>query len=141
MHAGTMMLTRKQFLGSLVGLGAGALVIGCSDDGGSPEPTIDAPKAPGDAPSDAPAHDAPPMNTCSSTTAQIGTNHGHSASVPATDVAAGVEKTYDIQGTSGHPHTVTITAAMFAMLKAGQTVTATSSNDAGHTHSVTVRCV
>lgn len=139
------MMTRKQFLRSLAGLGAGALVIGCSKSDGSPEPSVDAPsQTPIDAP--APTVDAPTTNpdaamtTCASTTTMIGTNHGHTGMVPAADVAAGVPKTYNIQGASGHPHTVTITAAMFAMLKAGTPVMATSSNDAGHTHAVTVTC-
>jgi hypothetical protein len=76
--------------------------------------------------------------TCSS---NIGTNHGHSLEVPAADVADGVEKTYNIQGTSQHPHMVTITAADFTTLAGGGTVQKTSTNDNGHTHSVTVTCV
>ena len=137
------MMTRKQFFRSLAGLGVGAVVIGCSKSDGSPEPTIDAPsQTPVDAPKliDAPNPDAPMTNTCASPTTTIGTNHGHAGTVPAADVMAGVQKTYNIQGASGHPHTVTITAAMFTMLKAGMPVTATSSNDANHTHAVTVTC-
>ena len=48
--------------------------------------------------------------------------------------------TYDITGTSTHPHTVTLTASHFAALQADQTVTVTSSTDDGHAHEVTVQC-
>lgn len=130
------MMNRKQFLRSLAGLGVGALAVGCSNSDGSPEP-VDAPPAMPDAPMMNPEAG---MTTCASTTTTIGTNHGHVGMVPAADVMAGVQKTYNIQGASGHPHTVTITAAMFTMLKAGTSVMATSSNDAGHTHAVTVMC-
>lgn len=136
------MMNRQQFLRSLVGLGAGALVIGCSKSDGADEPVIDAPAQPVDArPPDAPMMNPEAgMSTCASTMSVIAANHGHAAAVPGADVAAGVEKMYNIQGASGHPHTITITAAMFTMLKAGTPVTVTSSNVAGHTHDVTVTC-
>ena len=134
------MMTRQQFLRSFAGLGVGALVIACSKSDGSPEPGVDAPVTP-DAPMppDAPK-DAPPTNACATTNATISANHGHTAMIPAADVAAGIMKTYDIKGGSAHPHTITVTAAMFAMLKAGTMVVVTSSNDAGHTHNVSVMC-
>ncbi len=133
------MMTRQLFLRSPAGLGAGALVVACSKSDGEPEPGADAAPQP-DAPPQQPMPDAPPSGTCATTNAAISSNHGHLAAVPAADVAAGVEKIYDIQGTSPHPHTITVTAAMFTMLKAGQTVTVTSSNDAAHTHNVTIMC-
>jgi hypothetical protein len=74
---------------------------------------------------------------CGST---IGTNHGHAVTVTKADAMAGVAKTYDIQGGSDHSHTLSISAAQFAMLAAGDPVTITSSNDAGHDHAVTVSC-
>jgi hypothetical protein len=70
----------------------------------------------------------------------ISANHGHKLTVSAADVAAKVKKTYSIKGTSGHDHLVTITAAQFAQLGAGQAITVASTNVAGHTHSVTVTC-
>ena len=60
--------------------------------------------------------------------------------VSMADVTAGVQKDYNIQGTSGHPHTVTVTAAMFAMLQQNLQVMVVSSVDAGHPHTVTIRC-
>src|SRR5690349_4620287 len=126
------MMTRSQFLYSLAGF---AFLSACKDDGepGGPDAPDagssaqpDAPKPPVDAPVQQPMSDAPP-EACGSTAATIGTNHGHALVVPIADVTAGVAKTYSIQGGSGHPHTVMITAAMFAMLQQNQTVSATSS--------------
>jgi hypothetical protein len=136
-----VMMTRKNFLRSFAGLGIGALVIACSKSDGAEEPTVDAAKAV-DAPKspDAPPLDGPPGSVCATTNAMVSANHGHAAAIPAADVMAGVEKSYDIKGGSQHPHTITVTAAMFAMLKAGTMVVVTSSNDAGHTHNVTVTC-
>ncbi len=138
-------MTRIQFLRSLVGVSAsvigGAALLGCTDDGSS---ITDAPAAP---PVDGPKTvDAPgiqpdaPAATCTSATGAIGTNHGHSITVPPADIVAGVDKTYDIQGGSMHPHFVVVSAAMFTMLKAGMAIMVTSSVVAGHTHPVTVTC-
>jgi hypothetical protein len=65
----------------------------------------------------------------------------HEMTVSSADVQAGVDKTYNIQGASMHPHTVTLTAADFTALAGGGTVTKTSSSDAMHTHEVTVTCM
>lgn len=70
----------------------------------------------------------------------IGNNHGHRLAVPPADIAAKATKSYAIQGTSGHDHTVTITGAQFALLATGGTVVVTSSDTFGHTHEVTVSC-
>jgi hypothetical protein len=70
----------------------------------------------------------------------IGSNHGHELVVPLADVEAGVEATYNIQGTSMHPHSVTLTAEHFTMLQQGMQVVVDSSMDAMHTHAVTVSC-
>ena len=67
-------------------------------------------------------------------------NHGHSLSVPAADVLSGAAKTYNIQGTATHPHTITIRADQMAILAQNGMFTVTSTNDEGHTHNVTVTC-
>jgi hypothetical protein len=72
--------------------------------------------------------------------AAIATNHGHSMSVSAADETAAVDKTYSIQGSSAHNHTVELTAQHFADLAAGKVVVVTSSTDAAHSHDVTVTC-
>lgn len=125
-----MNLTRKEFLSSIVSAVAGtagaAVLIGCSDD--------------------SPSGDAGIAKSCTANggAASIGSNHGHTLTVSAADVNAAVDKTYNIQGTSPHPHMITITAAQFNMLKgsstASVTVTSTSDGSPAHTHSVTVTC-
>lgn len=73
------------------------------------------------------------------TNSSIGSNHGHTLSVSAADVTSGIEKIYDIQGSSVHSHQVTVTAAHFVTLASNQSVVITSTS-AGHTHSVTISC-
>jgi hypothetical protein len=119
------MMTRKEFLRSIVGIGAGAVGVaalaGCGDDGGS-------------------AIDAAP-NNCTVPTTQIEGNHGHAITVSMADVDAGVAKTYDISGNGGHAHNVTVSATQFTQIKNGQTLNITSTTGSGHTHMVTVMCV
>src|SRR5687767_13662620 len=119
-----MSMTRKEFLTNLLGAaGATALLANCGgDDGGSSDSAITRNCA---------------MNGTSVT---IGTDHGHVLVVTASDVAAGVEKTYDISGTAGHAHMVTISAANFATLQsnANGSVMVTSTVGAAHTHSITI---
>jgi hypothetical protein len=121
-------MNRQEFLRSAVGLGLGisALAACGSDDGG-----------------DDGGKDAPGARDClmNGTNAQIGQNHGHTLSVSVADLTAGVDKTYGITGSSGHSHQVTITAAMFTMLKANTGISVTSSSGGGHTHTVTVACL
>jgi hypothetical protein len=142
------MMTRKQFFGSLVGmLGLATLGSACTkplDDGreGEGEGEGEGPDAGVEqSVSDAAVPDAPPSAmTCTSMSAVISSNHGHALVVSAADVAAGLEKTYNIKGTSTHPHSVKITAAMFATLKSTKMLKVTSSTDSSHSHSVTVTC-
>ncbi|HEY5938574.1 MAG TPA: hypothetical protein VIU61_28175 [Kofleriaceae bacterium] len=138
-------MTRSEFLRFVAGLGTLTLAAAAckkSEDGQDP---VDAPGAADAAPIDSPSGttdggiDAPPM-ACSAPKTTIGGNHGHSFVVPPADVAAGVEKSYNIKGGSAHPHTVVVTAAMFADLKMNKVVTANSSEDADHIHTVTVSC-
>ena len=74
------------------------------------------------------------------TAVSIGSNHGHSLIVSKADVQSGAAKTYSIQGTSGHDHSVNLTAGNFTTLKSNANISVTSSNDDGHTHSVQVSC-
>lgn len=74
------------------------------------------------------------------TSISIGGNHGHTLLVSKADVEAAVEKSYSIQGSSGHDHTVLISATAFASLKINRSISITSSSDDNHTHSVTVSC-
>ena len=135
---------RRQFLRTLVtsaaaGLAVSGLLACPSDTDETSTPTPDAPPPP---PADAPPGDAPPATAnCldNGTTIAISSNHGHALVVSKEDIAAGVEKIYDITGGAGHSHSVTISAAQFAEL-AGNTSIEVVSTSAGHTHTCTVSC-
>ncbi len=74
------------------------------------------------------------------TSAAISANHGHVLTVTSGEVNALAQITYDITGTSGHFHDVTITAAQFTTLQSNQGIQITSSFN-GHVHIVTVNCL
>ena len=67
-------------------------------------------------------------------------NHGHELSIPSADFDSGQGKTYNIQGTSAHSHSITLTAQDFTELKAGKKITKESTNDSGHTHPMQIIC-
>ncbi len=78
-------------------------------------------------------------STCSAT--EITNNHDHAFTM--TDVSMlQADTPIDIQGTSGHPHTITLSAADITSLEMGNSVTVTSTADGGgpHTHDVTISC-
>ena len=73
-------------------------------------------------------------------TDMIGGNHGHELTVAAADLDGTVAKVYDIKGTAGHTHSVTLSAGDLAALKGGTAVTVTSSAEPGHSHVISVSC-
>jgi len=123
-------MNRKTFIRKTVGAMLVAIpaysLLGCSssDDGtnGNPDPD--------------------PQGNCAAngTNSSIGGNHGHTLSVSQSDVQAGTQKTYSIEGTAGHDHTVTLTVANFSSLQGDNSINVNSTTDDGHTHSVTVSC-
>lgn len=123
---------RKTTAGILLAIPAISL-IGCSgsDDGGDPNPN------PNPDPN-------PDQANCleNGTNSSVGSaaGHSHSFTVPKEDVQAGEEKTYVMSNVNAHTHQVTITAAQFATLQGNNSITATSTSDSGHTHSVSVSC-
>jgi len=64
----------------------------------------------------------------------------HMFVAPSADVIAGAAKTYSIQGTQTHDHTISLTATDFTKLQNGQSVTVTSTTTLAHDHVVTVVC-
>lgn len=82
----------------------------------------------------------PPESAFSRVIAKVGKNHGHVFDVAFADVVAGVEKTYDLTGTGGHPHSVTLSADDMKSLSKGQIVRTKSTKGLGHAHRVLVRC-
>lgn len=146
-------LTRKQFLGSaLKGLGGAAALAwlaSCTSstptatDASTDGPRNDAPRADAHAGADAPPAglDATVKRcTTNGTIDTIASNHGHVLLVTKQDIQSGVQKTYDIQGTAMHAHSVVVTVAMFAMLQADTTVMLTSTVGGSHSHAVTIAC-
>jgi hypothetical protein len=75
---------------------------------------------------------------CDSST--IADNHGHRLTIPDADIKAGAGKSYNIQGTAGHSHTVELSAAQMTQLSQGTSLTVTSSTTDLHSHAVTVVC-
>lgn len=116
-------MSRKEFLQfSMVGAGA-ALAAACGGTSGG-------------------AMQTPPAGNClaNGSTSQIGGNHGHVLVVTKADIAAGVAKTYDIQGSASHTHQVMLTAADMVALQKNMEAQETSTTDAGHSHSIAVIC-
>jgi len=74
------------------------------------------------------------------TASSIGSNHGHLLQVSVADINNGADKQYSIQGSSGHNHDITVTAANFTTLKSNQQIQVTSTSGDNHTHSVTISC-
>lgn len=72
----------------------------------------------------------------------IASNHGHTAQIPAADIAAGAGMTYSIMGSSPHDHEITLGADDMAALAAGMSVMVTSNSGGGdgHNHAVTLTC-
>ena len=125
-----MPMTRLEFLKWMMG-GAAVLGVttltGCGNDPFPQRP---------DAAPDAPA------GMCTNEIADNHVHGPHALTVPMDDIMAGVEKTYSIKGSSPHDHMITVTAANFATLQAGGSVTITSTeyDFDMHTHDVTITC-
>jgi hypothetical protein len=120
-------MTRKAFCARLTG-GTVVLLIQACGGGGSGYQM--------------PANPGPAGATCNDT---IAGNHGHVLTIAAADLDSTVDKTYDIQGSAAHTHSVTLTVANLQALKAGMTVTVISSTSpigpaGAHEHSVAILC-
>ena len=116
-----MDMTRKEFIVLLVGTATAAACGGSSSAG--------------------------PSGNCAAngTTVQIAQNTSHVLVVSKADIAAGVQKTYTMQGDATHTHDVTLTSADFANLakNLGIGETSTAGAAAGqplHTHAISVGC-
>ncbi|OQW54264.1 MAG: hypothetical protein A4S09_06085 [Proteobacteria bacterium SG_bin7] len=70
----------------------------------------------------------------------IESNHGHILDISAEDVLISRAKTYDITGTAGHTHTVSVSVDSFNRLALKTPVTMTSSVGGAHTHNVMIQC-
>ena len=86
----------------------------------------------------APSDPTPPGEASVSTS--ISENHGHTAIITVNQLSEGM-LTIDIQGGSTHPHTVALSMANLQAIAAGTRVSAESSSDAGHSHTVTFELI
>ena len=124
-------LNRKTFIQKTVGAAILTVpfysLMSCSNDDNTDVPSIDHPDA-----FDCLANVA--------SAAAISSNHGHTLSVSKTDIDVGTEKSYTIQGSSDHSHTIVLTVASFNTLKSAKTLRIESSLDDSHRHDVTVTC-
>lgn len=99
--------------------GVAITISACGGGGGGSPSSPSSPSAPGDK------------------TGVVGSNHGHTAVITGAQLSAAGALTLDIRGSSDHPHRVSFTAADMAAIAANQRVSKESTNDDGHTHSVT----
>src|SRR5262245_35436336 len=124
-----MDITRKRFVETMA---SGSVVLLFTSCGGGSDYN-------GGTPAPAPAP-APSGTTCSP--AQISNNHPapHALVIAKSDLDSTTPMTYDIHGTADHTHSVTFSAAQLAQLKAGTTVSMTSTMTFSHDHVVSVSC-
>jgi hypothetical protein len=120
-------LDRREFTlaAAMAALSGVAITISACGGGSSPTASTPAPTP----------TSAPPA--AADKTGVIGSNHGHSGTITAAQLAAGGVLSLNIQGTSAHPHTVDLTAADMTAIAGNQRVSKESSTDNGHSHSVT----
>ena len=84
------------------------------------------------------------LTSCGASNVAISANHPapHTLSVPVADLDSPMDMTYNIQGASDHPHTITLTVAQLAALRTGPVVVMSTTDGAmPHSHNVTVTCV
>lgn len=84
----------------------------------------------------APSSSAPAASG-SDKTGSISANHGHAAVITSAQLTAAGGIALGIQGTAGHNHTVTLAASEISAIAGSQRVSKESSNDSGHSHTVT----
>jgi hypothetical protein len=122
-----MDISRKRFL-ETVASGGALLLFGSCGGGGS------------DYNGSTTGGNPTPVSSC---TPVISANHGHVLAIAIADLDSTTPKTYDITGSAPHSHSVTLSVAQLGQLKAGTTVTVTSTpfSGDGHMHDVTVACV
>jgi hypothetical protein len=104
----------------------------------APTPPPPAPTPPPPAPTPPPPPPPPPPAVCGATA--ISANHGHALIIPTADLDSTVSITYNIAGTADHNHTIVLTPAQLAQIKARMAVAVVSSVNVAHFHDVTVNC-
>ena len=72
-------------------------------------------------------------------TSSVDAGHSHTASIRRDELSSNTDRTLTSSSAGGHTHLVTLTAADFATLRGGMSVTVVSSVDGGHSHRFTFR--
>jgi hypothetical protein len=120
-----MPISRKAFLIQAASGGWLLATAGCGGGGGDYSGSSNNPPAPA---------------VGSGCAATISDNHGHVLAIATADLDSTSDKTYDIQGNADHSHNVTFSAAQLAQLKAGSTVSVTTTMTLAHDHRIGERC-
>jgi len=119
-----MDISRKRFCASMAGATVTLWLQGCGGGGG-----------------DYGGSSPPPAGStvCGAGVGNITGNHGHTLTILKADLDLTVSKTYNLAAatTDGHIHSVTFTPAQLASMKAGGSVTVTTTTNVGHAHDVT----
>ena len=129
-------LSRRHFFEPALGTVMLLILPGCG--GGGDTSIADAAAALGATP---PAATPPPTPAVTSCGAQFDFNHGHVLVIQKADLDSPTAMSYDITGNADHGHSVTFSPAQLASLKAGASVTVTSTTSFFHQHVLTVSCV
>ena len=67
----------------------------------------------------------------------ISSNHGHTATITGAQLTAGAALNVELTLGNGHTHTVEISAADLTAIAANQKISHESTNNSGHSHTVT----
>lgn len=94
------------------------------------------------------AQEVPECPKEASFTSEIARNHGHELVLSISAVLRALQQsqvtpvaTFDIQGTSGHPHSIGLSGAQIVELLSKGSLALDSSVGAGHTHQVAIQLV
>ena len=85
--------------------------------------------------------DTTPLAPAKKLVSTISNNHGHAFVMTLENLKKNGAMSYNIKGTSGHPHMIDVTAQVLAALVAKNVVDIVSTNVAGHTHVVRLQIV
>ena len=125
LHEGVV--TRREFTSaSVMAMLAGVVVTisGCGGAGSSPTASATPPAT-------------TPGTTGGDRTGTISANHGHIALITGAQISTGGAIDLNIQGSADHAHTVRITTDDLRALSSGTRVSHESTDNAGHSHTVT----
>ena len=84
-----------------------------------------------------PVSPSPTPGASGAVSGSISANHGHTAVISHAQLTGGGSLALDIRGSSEHSHTITLSQSDLASISAGQRVSVQSTNDTGHSHTVT----